>query len=217
MIGLIAELATISIFLVVALLIVVQLFIFEGGFRLGRLAAKDSARKPESVGIVVGSMLTLMAFVVGITLSIAMGRFAERRESTLTEANAIGTAWLRTQAIGDLRAAEIAQLLERHAQLRWDFVRAGADEPLLDRINRDSAAVQAQIWSRMTALAKDRPDPIVASLMAALNETFDAGTATRFGLGFPLPQQLHRMLSVMTLLATAALAVRVNIVVARIS
>jgi hypothetical protein len=49
---------------------------------------------------VVGGMLSLLAFVLALTLSFANTRFSERVEGTLAEANAIGTAWLRAEAIG---------------------------------------------------------------------------------------------------------------------
>jgi hypothetical protein len=59
-------------------------------------------------------MLSLLAFVLALTLSFANTRFSERVEGTLAEANAIGTAWLRAEAIGHVRGPEIAKLLEEY-------------------------------------------------------------------------------------------------------
>lgn len=52
------------------------------------------------MGILVGGFLALLAFVLELTLSFASERFSDRRNATLNEANAIGTAWLRARAIG---------------------------------------------------------------------------------------------------------------------
>jgi len=49
----------------------------------------------EGVGVLVGSLLGLLAFVLALTLSFASERFNERRLGTLAETNAIGTAWLK--------------------------------------------------------------------------------------------------------------------------
>lgn len=53
-------------------------------------------------------MLGLLAFVLALTLSYSTARFSERRQATLNEANAIGTAFLRASAIGSPQAVEVA-------------------------------------------------------------------------------------------------------------
>ncbi len=69
---------------------------------------RDATRPHEGVGVLVGGLLGLLAFVLALTLSFASERFNERRSGTLAEANAIGTAWLRAKAIGQPRGDEIA-------------------------------------------------------------------------------------------------------------
>lgn len=207
----IAELAEFHILAVVAFLVAVLTLVYEVSYRIGRATAQRRGQQVENVGAVVATMLTLTAFVLGITLSVAIGRFGERRMTTLEEANAIGTAWLRSQAIEDVRAEEIGRLLERHAQLRLDFVRAPQGDSGLEEINRASVAVQDQIWARMTALAKDRTDPIVGSLMSAVNEAFDAAAAMRYSLNFPFPPQLNRMFAGMGALSVAALGFQMGL------
>lgn len=78
------------------------------------------------MGVVVGSMRGLLAFVLALTLSFASTRFHERQTGTLAEANAIGTAWLRAKAMSHVRGGAIAHLLEEYARIRRDFVRARA-------------------------------------------------------------------------------------------
>jgi hypothetical protein len=71
----------------------------EIGYALGRRGGRSDA-PTEGVGVVVTSMLGLLAFVLGLTLAYANTRFQERREVTLTEAQSIGTFWLRAHAVG---------------------------------------------------------------------------------------------------------------------
>ena len=105
--------------------------------------------------MVVGGLLGLFAFVLALTLSFANTSFSERRAGTLAEANAIGTAWLRAQAIGGPRGGEIARLLEQYIHLRIDFIRAEPAGRNRD-LNRRTNALQTQIWGHAWAIVRER-------------------------------------------------------------
>jgi hypothetical protein len=77
-----------------AALVLVQLAAKEAGYAFGQRAARRQENPGDGVSVVVGGMLGLLAFVLALTLSFASTRFQERRDGTLAEANAIGTAWL---------------------------------------------------------------------------------------------------------------------------
>ena len=118
-----AAIANWSVFVFAVLLWVAQMLAHEAGYWFGsRRRAHGGAVQAEGVGVVVGGMLSLLAFVLALTLSFANNRFSERVEGTLVETNAIGTAWLRAEAIGHVRGPEIARLLEEYTRLRREFV-----------------------------------------------------------------------------------------------
>ena len=110
-----------------ALLFLLQALAREVGYALGRRGARGDA-PTEGVGVVVTSMLGLLAFVLGLTLAYANTRFQERRQVTLAEAQSIGTSWLRAHAVGQPQGLEIAGLLEDYARLRLDFIRLPAGD-----------------------------------------------------------------------------------------
>ena len=56
---------------------------------------------PEDLGAVEGSMLGVMALLLGFTFSIAISKFETRRQITVEEANEIGTAILRCDMYPD--------------------------------------------------------------------------------------------------------------------
>ena len=143
------------------LLFLFQLGAHEIGYQIGRRRAAGRAAPADSVGVVVGGMLGLLAFVLALTLSFANTSFSERRAGTLAEANAIGTAWLRAQAIGGPRGSEIARLLEQYTHLRIDFIQADHDAAELDDLNRRTNALQTQIWGHASAIVRERTDPVV--------------------------------------------------------
>ena len=206
--------ATIAAWSVLAfglLLFLLQLGAHEIGYRLGRMLAARREAPADSIGVIVGGMLALLAFVLALTLSFANNSFSERRAGTLAEANAIGTAWLRAQAIGQPRGNEIARLLEEYTHLRIAFIRAEDNPAELDNLNRRTNALQTQMWGHASAIVRERQDPIVASLIAALNETFDMTAAARFAYGLRLPPQLSWLLVGMTLMSLGALGYQVGL------
>ncbi|WP_029076751.1 hypothetical protein [Kaistia adipata] len=202
--------ATISVFLLGALLFVAQLASHEIGFRLG-LWRRRVDGQAETVGIVVGGMLGLLAFVLALTLTFANTRYSERRQGTLTEANAIGTAWLRAKAIGTARGDEIARLLVDYTALRRAFILAEHGSGEISEINDRTSAMQSEIWGHLSAVVRDQPGPISATLMTSLNDVFDAATAERFAFQMRLPSQIVWLLLLITLLSMGCLGYQLGL------
>jgi len=208
---LVTEIAATSVVLFAAILFLLQSAAREVGYAIGRRHAVRHPGGGETVGIVVGAMLALLAFILALTLSFANTRFAERRADTLSESNAIGTAWLRAEAIGHPRGVVIARLIENYAQTRADFVRADNDPVTLDAITQRTQALQTQIWGNLAAIVREKPDTISAALQASLNDMFDAGSAARFAYSFRLPAGLFSLLIGMAMLGMGALGFQFGI------
>jgi hypothetical protein len=202
---LVTEIAATSVLLFAAILFIFQLAAREVGYAIGRRHVASHPGSAETVGIVVGAMLALLAFILALTLSFANTRFSERRADTLSESNAIGTAWPRAEAIGHPRGVVIARVIEDYARTRADFVRAGKDTAALDAITQRTQALQTQIWGNLTAIVREKPDVISAALQASLNDMFDAGSAARFAYSLRLPAGLFWLLIGMAMLGMAAL------------
>lgn len=193
-----------------AILFVLQLVFYELGFRLG-LRRKHASDQRETVGIVVGAMLGLLAFVLALTLTFANDRYADRRDGTLVEANAIGTAWLRAKAIGTPHGEDIARGLADYTQLRKQFVLADNGDPNIASLNARTSALQAEIWAAVTEQVRERPDAIAASVMTAVNEAFDAATSERFAFDYRLPNQIIWLLVGMTLATMGCLGYQLGL------
>ena len=207
-----AQLATWSLLAFSLLLFLTQVAAREVGYWLGqRQNAARGKSEAEGVGLVVGGMLGLLAFVLALTLSFGSSRFNERRQGTLAEANAIGTAWLRAEAIGHPRGAEIARLLEDYGRLRKDYVTASRNSPAIEEINQRTSVLQKEIWGHMSAIARERADSVVTSLMAALNQTFDMSTAARFAHDSRFPPPLFWLLIGMAHISMAALGYQLGL------
>jgi hypothetical protein len=180
----------------------------EIGFRLERrrMPTRRPAAENErtSISTVTTSMFALLAFTLGLTISAAQGRFEARRDLVVQEANTIGTAWLRARLVGEPEGAAIATLIEDYAKVRLDFTasdRESAIPGLLARTN----ALQTEMWRSATDLARRTPTPITASLIAALNDMFDASLAQRFTFESRAPASLTWAALVGSMLAVGAM------------
>jgi len=92
--------------------------LLEIGHRLARYQRRRSDGEKESsvgsmagsTGAMVGAMLGLLAFMLAFTFGMATSFFQARREVVLSEANAIGTTYLRAamlpESIGNLTSLE---------------------------------------------------------------------------------------------------------------
>jgi hypothetical protein len=82
-------------------------------------AAGQTRENPT--GLLVGSTLGLLAFILAFTFGLAAARFDTRRQVVLDEANAIGTIYLRAGMLPE-RREEIRTLLRNYVNTRLEAV-----------------------------------------------------------------------------------------------
>jgi len=143
----------------------------EGGYRLGKWRRSlISDEKEQPVGAMVASILGLVALVLGFTFSLAASRFDARRMAVLKEANAIGTAELRSRLLPEPERAEIGRLLRDYVAVRIEGVQAGKTEQALAR----SAELHEQLWAQAASAAqKDTRSIVTGIFIQSLNDMID--------------------------------------------
>lgn len=189
------------------------LFCCELGFRIGRLVSRRQGRDAEvpGIGTVTAGMLGLLAFTLGLSISIAQGRFDARRGLVVAEANAIGTAWLRAGLVEGTEGQEVRRMLAEYTQVRLDYTAAGSDAAQVAALNAATNTLQTAIWREMTTLARRLPNPITASLAAALNEVFDMSLAQRFAYESRVPSEILWMLLAGSVLSIGAMGYQLGL------
>jgi len=206
-----AQIAARNLLAFVLILFAGQIIAFEIGLWSGHRRAVKGRVPTEGVSVIVGGMLGLLAFVLALTLSSSTTRFQERRQGMLAEANAISSAWSRTEAVGDPRAVEIARELKQYAQVRTEFVAAPQDAGMLADIERRSAALQTDIWHAAAAIAQAQPNPLTVSLLNELDAAFGAATNVRFAFSTRMLPQLFWLLLGMTALTVAGMGYQLGV------
>jgi hypothetical protein len=160
----------------------------ELGFRYHRRFYGNSGSSADETQVLSTALLVL-ALLLGFTFSMALGRYDERRELVVQEANDIGTAWLRA---GLVPAPEGPALQGALA----DYARVRQSSPLPHETARlaRAAALRDTMWAR-TAAAQDRLDgPRAASLIAAVNAVIDTGTTRERAVAAQVPAEVIAML-----------------------
>lgn len=155
----------------------------EVGFRLGRRAARDKA-KPEGieVGAVQGAALGMLGLLLGFSFAGASGRFVDRQDLIVREANAVGSAGAVFALADAALAGEARAVLDRYVRARLEqgrSIRAGEiDDPALDRELR--GAVDA-LWGLAGRAAERTPALAVPVINAvtAIDDVHDARDAAR--------------------------------------
>jgi hypothetical protein len=67
-------------------------------------------------GYIVSAVLGLLALLMGFTFSLAIERFETRRALVVEDANAIGTAYLRAQLLGEPHRTRLSNLLVAYTE-----------------------------------------------------------------------------------------------------
>jgi hypothetical protein len=122
----------------------------------------------------------------------------------VVEANAIGTAWLRAGLVRGAEGPELRRLLEEYARLRLDYMQAGPNAEREAALNRATAAAQAAIWAPAQAAALRDPTPVMAGVIASLNDTFDAALSQRYAFESRVPAHILWLLLGGSVLAVGA-------------
>ena len=104
---------------------------------------------------------------------MAVSRFDARKQLVIEEANAIGTAALRTELLPQPFAAESAALFREYVagRLRWSEAARGA--PIQAEQARADVALHARLWRLAIASAEVRRDDQHAIYIEALNAVID--------------------------------------------
>ncbi len=155
---------------VFVLIVVVTLLFYEAGFRLGRWWQVRTPGEQEATGVLVGSIVGLLAFLLAITMGMASDRFDTRRGLVLEEANAIGTAYLRAGYLPEPASTNIRDLLREYAPLRV----ATSDRARLQANIDQSAVLLNQIWAIGEDVARTTDQGDLTSLfLDSANQVID--------------------------------------------
>ena len=153
---------------------VVLLVAHEIGFRLRMFAPnREDKAWEKQVHDTRNQIALLLSLLIGFTLSMALGRFDERKKLVIDEANAIGTAYLRATMQAEPVRTQAPTLLREYVQSRISAFGAAVEDGERDASFKRSKQIQDELWSGVVTLAQTNQSPVVVSYSQSLNEMID--------------------------------------------
>ncbi|MGA7778820.1 MAG: hypothetical protein WCA85_14090 [Paraburkholderia sp.] len=135
-----------------------------------RLHIDEDAR--DDFKLVQSATLTLLALVIGFSLSMAVGRYDQRKNYEEEEANAIGTEYLRADLLPASEAAAIRSDLTQYLELRIEFYQT-RDTQRVEQINAATEDLQGKLWAAAKGGAVTQPNPVTALAVAGMNDVIN--------------------------------------------
>lgn len=143
----------------------------EVGYRIGDAVHRHTEDEKESpVSATAGAILGLLAFVLAFTFAIVSDRYDTRRALVRDEANAVRTAFMRSEFLPEPERAEAMRLLQEYVDIRLSFVASGDLEQLEAAVVK-SVEIQDQLWNMAVDNARlDMNSDVAALYIESLNE-----------------------------------------------
>jgi ABC-type multidrug transport system fused ATPase/permease subunit len=191
---------------IVAVLFLGMMISVEIGFRIRR-PRRERAGTVEAIAqanAILVSMLGLLSLLLAFTFSAALQRFDDRSLAVVTEANAIGTTYLRAQLLPAPMRAEVCAVLSQYLDVRIregqvDFTDDAGRKALLDR----GGELEAQLWRHAVSAAERDGGPVTSGLyIQSLNDLIDASVARTAANSRHVPEIVIFLLFATVLIST---------------
>jgi hypothetical protein len=161
---------------------------------------KDDER--ETFNVVLGASLTLLGLIVGFTFSVAEGRYDQRKNYEVGEANAIGTEFVRADMLPPDASAKVKELLRRYLDQRILFY-DGHDERTLGLVDAEVTRLQQEMWSVVASVADVQPTPIVTLTVSGMNDVLNSEGYTQAAWWYRIPEGAWALMATISVVCCA--------------
>ena len=163
--------------LIASVLFASMVIAVELGYRIGRSAQASATESSRAqINAVQASLLGVLALLLGFTFSLSLQRFDSRSEAVVDEANAIGTAYLRTHLLTPAVRSQAQELLRHYVELRVQASGVAlSSESERDALLANTGDVLAALWRNARQAVIEDPSPVTSGLyVQSLNELIDS-------------------------------------------
>jgi len=136
-----------------------------------RLHLEEGVRQDFS--IILTATLTLLVLIIGFSFFMGINRYDQRKDYEETEANAIGTEYVRADLLPAADAARVRALLRNYLDDRILFYKT-RNEQQLRQINANTAQLQSELWAAVKTPAAAQPTCVVALAISGMNDVLNS-------------------------------------------
>jgi len=189
----------IAVFLFLAIIIA-----FLIGNRIRRYKErKGMTTEDKSIGALEGSLLGLLALLLSFTFGMSSSRHDRRVNIIMEEANAIGTAVLRSDLYPDSIRQAFREDFEAYLETRIRFYSLKTDIPAIVKSLQDGQDLQASLWERASSLGRDKDNlHRTAQMIPALNAMFDIASTRTAATLDKVPEIIFYLLFLISITAS---------------
>ena len=194
--------STVLLLLVPSFFFCVLLFV-EIGRRLGtRRVEEETERERQVRSTLESAIFALLGLMIAFTYAGAASRFDTRRMLTVQEANAIGTAYLRLDALPAATQPALREKFRQYAVARIARYQVLPDVEASDVHARRARALQSEIWTDAFTALRGAESAAPLLLVPALNEMIDITSTRAIMLGTHTSPVVLAALLVLTLVCS---------------
>jgi hypothetical protein len=173
-------------------LALVILAVVGAGCAIGAISGRHIRRRSdtyhEPLGVLQGALLGVIGLVLAFGLSLAVGRYQDRRADVVAEANAIGTAYLRAQTIEEPQRTRSLAAFPGYVDLAIRVTKEVPGSDDLRATSADQGRLQRNLWRLAGESMNAHPTNSAQRLyLESLNEMFDDQSARLAGLNNRVP------------------------------
>ncbi|MFZ4621685.1 MAG: hypothetical protein ACOYNS_14085 [Bacteroidota bacterium] len=195
-----------SIYISAGLLVSLLMFM-EFGYRLGkRNIARTKGTVNAQIIRIESSMLGMVALLIGFTFSLSLQRHEVRTQDVVSEANAIGTAFLRAELLPVQYRDSVQLLIREYVDLRLQDSQVSVSHAQQHReFVEKTHRLGADLWHLAKQAAAIDDSPVRTGLfIQSLNEVLDGFDQSEAELNIHVPEMVIFLL-LMTFIITAAI------------
>lgn len=158
------------------------------GVYIGRRWRASRGALQGPVGAIQSALLAFVAVLFAFGLAMGVDRYEGRRQAVVTEANAIGTTYLRAELLAEPDRSKSLRLLRDYADTRIALSDTDIETSAFDDAVAKSREIQQSLWTRAGAAVAAQPiDTAPRLYLESLNQVIDADTARVSALGNRIP------------------------------
>ena len=182
------------------------------GVLVGRYLRRHSDHYREGIGALQGALLALVALILAFGLSLAVGRYQDRRADVVNDANTIGTAYLRAQTLAEPQRSTSLALLRRYNDLAIRVTYEIPGSAALRATTAEQGSLQQMLWRLGGEALNGRPrDSAPRLYVDSLNAMIDQQGVRLAGLNNHPPNEVLLLELIGAGLALGMLALYVTV------
>ena len=158
------------------------------GVLVGRYLRRREETYHEPIGVLQATLLGIVGLILAFGLSLAVGRYQDRRADVVADANTIGTAYLRAQTLPEPQRSRSLALLRSYNDLAIQITYQVPGSTAIRAVTARQGVLQRSLWRLAGESLSARPNASAPRLYAdSLNEMIDQQTVRLSGLNNRVP------------------------------